>query len=175
MTPTQEQLEILKHTIGVCERVRVPYRNRYLAGPGHHSEHDLEALVAGGLMIKRKAPAFCDPTDVLYMATEAGQEAAMNGLPPEPPPPKRNRYHEWLDADCGHSFADFICVKNPPRFEFDLSGPRRRYRMVRYDYGGPNDVQGEWAPTKKAAKASYKTALKRHNQPAHQRTKEASK
>lgn len=168
MTPTQEQLAILHHTIGVCEQVRMPYRNRYLAGPGHHSERDLEALVAGGLMIKRAAPAFCDPTDVLYMATEVGQKVAMDGLPPEPPKPRRNKYIEWLDADTGYSFAEFICIKNPPRIESDWSGNGWRYRMTRSCCGSFNCVQGEWAPTKKAAKASYKAELKRHNQPAHQ-------
>lgn len=152
--PTPEQLDILQHTIGVRADMRVPYRNRYLAGPGHHANAHLEALVLAGLMTKREPPKFCDPTDVLYMCTEAGQQAAIEGLPP---PPKSNRYDDWLAADCGYTFSEYLRIANPPKMDAERTADGKwRYRMYRRGF---HSVAGDWASTKKEAKASYKAAL----------------
>jgi len=79
-----------------------------------------------------------------------------------PKPRRRTNFDEFEDSDCGLYFHEFLGI-NMPRYE-DRGGWRdREYRMYRrqYSYSGSyRDVEGEWAPTMKAAKASYKAALK---------------
>lgn len=154
MTPAQ--LHILHHTLGVTPERREPYRNHYMAGPGHHSMALLEALEADGFMRRSKPPAFCDQDDVLFACTDAGRTYALEHLPPEP---KRTRYEEFCREDGGYSFAEWLGIRRP---EIEMRGPwrEREYRMYRLRWDYSVEVSGDWAPTKKAAKDSYKAALK---------------
>lgn len=162
MTPTSYQISLLQHTIGVRPDQRNPHRNHFVAGSGHHDMPHLEKLVGGGLMEVRRSPAFLNDGDMVFAATEAGKATALQHLAPPPPPPKRNRYDAFLHADSGESFGDFLCGDRLPKFEArEVRGSfiswRRswEYRMYRRH----REVQGEWMPTKKEAKASYKAAL----------------
>lgn len=172
---SQYQIELLHHTLGLSERNREPYRNHFVAGNGHSDMRHLEALERAGLMERRRSPSFLADGDIVFAATDAGREAAIDALPEPKPPRKRSRYEEYLDADgCGgDSFGEFLCGNKLPEFE-RRSAPRGekgdrfgdQYRMFRRAYGhaydryGYRDVEGEWCATMKDAKASYKAALK---------------
>ncbi|MDY8913931.1 hypothetical protein UZS93_14020 [Escherichia coli] len=78
-----------------------------------------------------------------------------------------SRYSDYLHADCGLSFGEYLIGTRLPEFEHRetsfLSG-KYEYRMFRrafdaaYGYDR-RDIEGGWHPTMKAAKASYKAAL----------------
>lgn len=174
---TQHQLQLLQHTLGVRVDQRTPYRNYFVADPGHHDMPDLEVLESLGLMGHHKAPSFCNADDIVFFTTDAGRALALEMLPE---PPKLTRYREYLACDAQESFGEYL-VKNLPKFETESEyrkvGKRWRYvyrhRMYRAIYSGYGyelyrDVQGDWARTKKAAKASYKAALAKKRAAAKQ-------
>lgn len=154
MTP--RQLDLLHHTLGVRPDRREPYRNYFVAGPGHHAQADLEALEAAGMMFRQRTPAFCDKDDVVFACTDAGRAYALEQLPPEP---KRTKYGEYLKADCGDSFARFLGIVKP-KVEMRGRWRQHEYRMYRPAGHIRPEVSGAWSPTIKEAKASYKAALK---------------
>ena len=162
---TQRQVELLHHTLGLSIDHRDPYRNHFVAGPGHHDMPDLEALEALGLMARSPTPKFCADSDIVFRVTDAGRAVALDSLPP---PPKPTRYGEWLDADCCDSFGEFLCGSRLPtldaRRQYEDGKARWQWRMYRRARFGDREITGEWADTKKAAKASYKAALKAHQQ-----------
>lgn len=175
---TDKQLGLLWHTLGLrpeCKDSRTVYRNRFLAGPGHDDVPDLEALVSVGLMGSRKPPAFCDQSEKLYFATAAGEQFAVLKMPP---PPKLSNFDAYLNAaDAYEGFAQFLDI-NVPLYQQRGEWRNREYRMVRYKRDSPYrhydrqysltnwspyealEIAGDWAPTMKAAKASYKEQLR---------------
>lgn len=165
---TAQQVALLHHTLGMRPEQRDGHRNHFVAGPGHFDMPDLEALESMGLMIRTRTPAFCDPEDIVFRASEAGRALAIEQLPAPVPPKIQSQHHQWLDADSGFSFGEWLCGGRLPRFEtrgYLDYGPRntreyRMYRMSGYGYSSWRDVEGQWASTKKEAKASYKLALK---------------
>ena len=168
---TLQQIELLHHTLGLRPDRREPFRNYFVAGPGHHDMAGLEALERLGLMGRHRAPSFCDPSDVVFYTTDKGQALALEMLPEPPPPPKHSQHREWIDADSSLSFSEWLCGGRLPVFEtrgYCGYGARNtmEYRMYRnaWDgiYGRYREVEGQWASTKKEAKASYKAALKAH-------------
>lgn len=157
---SQQQLDLLHHTLGLRPDQRKSYRNHYVAGPGHYAMPDLEALVTLELMARGRTPAFCDPTDVVFHVTEEGERYALEHLPP---PPKKSKFEEYLDYDSCDSFGEWLLGPMRPEFEERGSWGKYEYRMFRCRYSQAHpEVKGEWAPTMKAAKASYKAALKQH-------------
>ncbi|CAG2132253.1 hypothetical protein [Cupriavidus numazuensis] len=176
MQPTKAQIGLLQHTLGINEHRREPYRNHFVASQGHHDMADLEQLEAAGLMIRGHRPGFLPGDSIVFYTTEAGRALAITSLPDLPDPKKRTRYEEYLSADgcAGDSFAEFLCGSRLPKFEQRKAyGNARRdrwgdeYRMYRchaYPYEFRRDIEGDWAPTKKDAKASYKAALKKRQQ-----------
>lgn len=162
---TSNMLHLLHHTLGLTQDRRIPYRNHFVAGPGHHDMTDLEALEQAGLMKRTKTPAFCDKQDVVFVCTVAGKDYAIEHLPLPPTRPKRSNYDDYLDADCGHSFADWLNI-NRPLYEHRCVHGKWECRMYRrnrlYTWGEWGAVSGEWKPTKKEAKSSYKDALALH-------------
>jgi hypothetical protein len=161
---TEQQIALLQHTLGLRVEQRTPYRNYFVAGPGHHDMPDLEVLESLGLMGRARTPAFCDQSDIVFCTTDAGRALALEKLPE---PPKPTKYSEWIDHDCRTSFGEFLCGNRLPVFEFrgDSWSKTREYRMYRLErsaFYNERDVQGMCASTKKEAKASYKAALKAH-------------
>lgn len=152
---TSNQLAVLHHTLGLRPTQRNAYRNHFVAGHGHHDTPHLEALVTAGLMVRVKSPGFLGEGDEVFSCTPAGKEYAEDHLPL---PPKRTKFREYLHSETGHSFAEYLGIRKP-EYEHRRSGKRWEYRMFRREYDYSRDVEGEWAPTKKAAKASYKAAL----------------
>ena len=169
-TATPQQVRLLQHTLGLSEHQRRSYRNHFVAGPGHHDMPDLESLEIQGLMARVRTPAFCEERDIVFVTTTAGAALALEHLPEPPPPAKQTQYRQWLDADTGCTFREWLCGSRLPKFEtrgYVLNGTQE-YRMYRMVWDGEwdshRDVQGQWATTKKEAKASYKAALKARQQ-----------
>ena len=157
-TPTAYQISLLQHSLGINERRRTPFRNHFVAGEGHSDEPHLKGLVDMGMMTMRDlGQPWGGPC---YYVTDAGQTIAIANLPPER---KRTMYEQWLDADGMERFGKFLCGDLLPKFESRMHyvGEKGAYqhRMFRVDRDGYRDVCGEWANIKRAAKASYKSAL----------------
>lgn len=159
---TVQQLHLLHHTLGVRPEQREPHRNHFLAGPGHHDQPDLEVLEAAGLMRRGRTPAFCDQDDVVFHVTDAGRAHALEHLPAAPTPKKLSRYDEYLDSECSEGFSWWLGINMPVvEIDYGRGSKKTRYRYVRRTRYGWDDVRGEWATTKKNAKASYKEALRK--------------
>lgn len=164
MIATVRQIDLLYHALGVRPDQRTPFRNHFLAGPGHHDQADLEALEAAGLMMRGRTPGFCAPGDVVFHVTEEGTAYALEHLPPAP---KRSRYDEYLYAEYSHSFAEWLSIEVPKiqssSYEPHYGVPDGHYRYRRSEFTRGErwspEVVGDWKPTKKEAKASYKEAL----------------
>lgn len=151
-----KHMALLHHTLGVTPKRREPYRNHFVASEGHHDIAGLMAMEAAGMMARSPTPKFCDAEDMVFHVTDAGRAYALDNLPQ---PPKLTRYGEYMEADTGLSFIEFLGI-NPPRVEWNHQwGKEAKYRYVRQDWKYRTDVAGEWKPTKKEAKASYKEAL----------------
>jgi hypothetical protein len=82
---TQQQIELLHHTLGLTIDHRRPCRNHFVSCFGDPDMADLEALEALGLMARARTPKFCDPNDIVFHATDAGIKLALDSLRP----PKR--------------------------------------------------------------------------------------
>lgn len=153
----QQQLDLLWHTLGLSaenRHRRTVSRNYFLTSPGCNDALLLDGLVAVGFMSCGKPPAFCPQDEVLYRATRVGECFAMDSLPALP---KRTRYDEFLDADSGMAFHEWLGIEKPKMEYRDKSfvhgdvEPGCRMRSSR--------ATGEWCKTKKDAKSSYKAAL----------------
>jgi len=161
ITASTKQLEVLHHALGVDPQRREPYRNYYVAGAGHHSQHILLELVSLGLMADCRTPAFLDKDDLVFRVTDAGRALALQQLPL---PPKRSRYGEYLDAEYSESFAEWLCIEVPEiQSGWRFGGPEGHYRYRRREFTRGDrwspEIKGDWKPTMKEAKASYKAAL----------------
>lgn len=159
---TQHMLHLMHHTLGLRPDRRIPFRNHYVTSPGHDEIPNLESLVEAGMMRRAHTPAFLNQDDTVFVCTDSGKSYAIEHLPPEPPKPKRSNYQDYIDADCGHSFADWMGI-NKPFYDSRRNGNKLEWRMRRrdrlYTWGSWGAVSGDWKPTKKAAKESYKAAL----------------
>jgi hypothetical protein len=159
--PTQRQIALLWHTLGLSPEQRQPYRNFFDADPGHHDMPDLEALETAGLMVRSKPPAFVRQDAIFFFVTEEGKALAISKLPE---PRKLTRYQQFMDSDCGNTFAEYMGI-NVPVLEYNrphgADGYQYRYVRTSYISWDPERIEGEWCSTKKEAKASYKAALKK--------------
>ena len=164
-TPSPRQIELLHHTLGLSRGRREPIRNHFVAGPGHYAQADLLELVRMDLMERARAPAFLSPGDQVFRVTEAGKALALGQLPA---PPVLTRYQQWCAEDSFDSFGQLLLGARLPKMEYQYSGRPLMplYRMYRVEAGRSwvRDVEGAWCRTKKGAKASYKAALKAHQQ-----------
>ena len=160
-------IELMQHALGISERNREPYRNYFLADSAHPDSSIWEELVKQGLATSGKAPQWsCG--EVVYQVTEAGRVAAICALPE---PKKRTRYDEYLHAEVCESFGEWLGIELPVYEDREVGRYKWEYRMVRRSrayWDTYCDIRGEWKPTKKAAKASYKEALRKSKQEAAQ-------
>ena len=163
MSLSQKQLGILWHTLGLTPERRESYRNYFVASNDHHDITTLRELEAMGLMEVGRSPAFLVEGSINFMVTGMGKAVALENLPFPPP---LTRYEQYLREDGSWSFGEYLCGGRVPKFQqrgssWDRTAEYRMYRTAWDSVNGYyNDVEGQWAPTKKAAKASYKIALK---------------
>lgn len=104
---------VLLHALGLDERRHEPWRNHYVAGPGHHAQAAIERLVAAGLMREVRSPGFLPAGDQTYIVTDEGKTVAAVERRRLYPPRKRSaeRYHQWLEwgSDAfGVTFGEFL-------------------------------------------------------------------
>jgi hypothetical protein len=159
MSITDHQLHLLHHALGLTPEHRTSHRNHFVAGIGHHDQPDLEALEAAGLMARARTPRFCDPSDIVFQCTDAGRALALERLPP---PPKYSRYDEYRRSEYSESFAEWLDIEVPRREFGGFYGVHKgMYRI------STSKASGDWHPTVKAAKASYKAALAKARAPRH--------
>jgi hypothetical protein len=79
-------------------------------------------------------------------------------------------YRDYLHSECCESFAEWLgielpCVRHESHWNREKECREDLYKYERFkrvDYDYTEYIQGEWKPTKKEAKASYKAALKAH-------------
>lgn len=156
-------IELMQHALGISERNRQPYRNYFLTDCGGADGKRWQQIVARGLATARPAPKFtCG--DTIYEVTDAGSEMALAALTE---PKKRTRYDEYLHSEVCESFGEWLGIELPVYEEREVGRYKWEYRMVRRSrayWDTYCDVRGEWMPTKKAAKASYKEALRKSKQ-----------
>lgn len=93
MTPHPD-IAICQHALGISADKREPYRNRYVAGPGHHAMPAIERLIAAGFMQEAPAPAFLATGDKVYQVTPLGEAEAISCLPRMSR--GKRRYKAWL-------------------------------------------------------------------------------
>lgn len=156
-------IELIQHALGINERNRTPYRNYFLAGDGHSNNGVWEKLVSDGFATSRPAPDFVGG-GTLYHVTEKGEAAALSALPE---PKKRTRYDEYLHSEVCESFAEWLGIELPIYEQREVGQYKYEYRMIRRSrayWDSYYDIRGEWKPTMKAAKASYKEALRKSKQ-----------
>ena len=120
MTLSPAQLHILQHSLGCDGFGHTSYRGRD-EGDGrwaYHRNHyasdpapDLEALVAAGFM-RDGGSVNAWGGMRYYRVTEAGRDAMIEQ---SPKPPKlsagQQRYRQWLKADCGLKFGEWLKVR----------------------------------------------------------------
>jgi hypothetical protein len=160
MNVSPPMLAVLHHTLGLTPERRQSYRNHFVAGVAHHSMPELQALELAGMMFRAETPLFCNPNDIVFTCTDAGKQYALDNLPS---PPERTKYQDYCRSEIGNSFSDYLQI-NMPEFERRGGYGNAEFRMLRrsLSYGDRHieAVIGDWEATKKAAKASYKAALK---------------
>lgn len=103
-TMTAEQLHILQHSLGVDQHGQGKmYRNHYV-GDGTKCR----SLVELGFMIERPASEMTGG-DPLFHVTEAGKQAVRDQSPPPPVlTAGQKRYREFLNADSGMRFGEWL-------------------------------------------------------------------
>lgn len=109
---TPEQLHILQHSLGVDRYGRGDqYRNHFCTGPESKDFDLCNELVALELM-RDGGPRKVMGGMHVFTVTPAGIDAVAFQSP-EPPKLTRSqkRYREYLAADCGFSFAEWLGVR----------------------------------------------------------------
>ena len=158
---SQRSLGILQHSLGLDEYGQGPqYRNHYVAGG--EAVIYCRALVVMGFMEERKDNGLTGGSP--WFSVKTAGILAVSRYSPIPPKRSRaqQRYLDYLDADTGYSFAEFMGIEVPSlHAEMQKGKWRYRYDRTRWNWSAKEYVTGEWGATKKEAKASYKAALKK--------------
>jgi len=110
---TKEQLHILQHTLGCDQYGRgTMYRNHFVTDETCDNGVICLQLVSHGLMVNRGSLGELSGGSSVFHVTNHGKDVMLSQ---SPSPPKRSRsehrYLDWLRADTGLSFADWIGVK----------------------------------------------------------------
>ena len=108
------KLHILQHSLGLDQYGDGnQYRNHFVTGEGSTDFEDCRALVADGLMTERSGNALSGGCSVFHVTPKGVDFVALNS-PKRPPEPKltrsQKRYREFLSADCGLSFREWLGV-----------------------------------------------------------------
>lgn len=104
--PTEKQLHILRHTIGLDQKGKgTEYRNYYCA---QVSDPECEALCELGLMQRRRK--INDDQDQYYHVTEAGRIMAQPRESEREKPLTKSqlRYRHYLHSELNMSFKEYL-------------------------------------------------------------------
>ena len=80
MEITPQEMSIMLHSLGLDYKDS-PFRNHFVAGPGHREISHLESLVSKGLMVKRRDPFDEVNESYVYHVTDEGRQKTMEGHP----------------------------------------------------------------------------------------------
>lgn len=106
------KLHILQHSLGLNQYGEGSmYRNHFVTGAGSQNYPLCQALVADGLMVEHSNHALVGGDSIFVVTSKGVDYVALNS----PPAPKltrsQKRYRDWLSADCGMTFAQWIGAK----------------------------------------------------------------
>ncbi len=106
---TPEQLHVLQHSLGVGKYGDGnPYRNHFVTSPDGPDGKLCSELVAMACM-KDHGPQMLASGMHCYTVTPFGIDAVALQSPPRPKISRsKQRYQEFLRADCGYTFAEWI-------------------------------------------------------------------
>lgn len=113
---TKQQLQFIQHSLGCDEYGRGSmYRNHFVTDESGADGRVCLQLVAMGLMSNDGPRQLCGGSSVFHV-TQEGIEA-MRAQSPAPPPPKKltrsqQRYDEYVKADSGLTFKEWMGFKN---------------------------------------------------------------
>lgn len=112
------KLHILQHSLGVNRYGEGrQHRNHFVTGVGGRDYTDCQALVELGLMRIRPMNKALTGGDDCFVVTPQGVDYVALNSPAKPPEPKRTRsqknYQDFLDADCGFSFGEWLRFPKP--------------------------------------------------------------
>ena len=110
------QLQILQHSLGCDEFGRgAMYRNHFVTGETGADGIACLQLVALGLMVNRGSRGALTGGSSLFHVTDEGKAVMRSQSPPVLVPKKisrgEQRYLDWIQADSGVSFAEWIGIK----------------------------------------------------------------
>jgi len=108
MAITDYQAGLMHHTAGMISGEK---RNWFACSAEGRDYEELSILVSRGFASVRNAPQWSGD-DVVFSLTASGLMHAKDKLP-EPEPVKKltrsqQNYKNYLDADCGLTFADYM-------------------------------------------------------------------
>jgi hypothetical protein len=109
---TKRLLHVLQHALGRDEHGRSnngrDYRNHFCAGGGHADFDTCRDAVAQGFMAEH-SPRAISGGDYIFTVTEAGKAYVLANSPmPLKLTPGQRRYREYIDADCGVTFGEWL-------------------------------------------------------------------
>jgi hypothetical protein len=107
------KLHILQHSLGLDEYGEGrQYRNHFVTGPGSDDWGHCVSLVGDGLMTQQRGNALTGGDDCFRVTPKGIDYVALNS----PARPKltrsQQRYREFLDADCGLSFREWLGARS---------------------------------------------------------------
>lgn len=116
---TKHQLQILQHSLGCDEfgRSRTD-RNHFMTDVDSKDGPTCLELVALGLMSNCGSVEWCGGMNLFRVTDEGGEQMRLQS--PQPPPEKKltrgeRRYLDYIRADCGVSFREWLGIKNVRR------------------------------------------------------------
>lgn len=166
VTISEKQIDIIGHSLGVnAYHARLSnkpkdkflpdefYRNYYCVGSSANFTDDMIDLEQRGFIDK-----WMHGKQLYFQITKEGINYFKNYFIEEitskqkPITKSEKKYNEYLDADCGDNFSDFLGIELPER-EWSKDG----VRLVSTKYKG---LHGDFCKKLKDAKLSYKIALR---------------
>lgn len=108
--PTQQQLELMCHALGICPEKTHPFRNHFAASPKSEDYKQWELMAAAGWATPGRTNGKLYANLVFYQVTEAGELHARVFNKSRKPKltESQRRYQDYLDADTSETFREWI-------------------------------------------------------------------
>jgi hypothetical protein len=116
---TPDHLHILQHSLGLDDHGQGrAYRNHYVTGPACDGFDDCRTLAEAGLMKDHGPRGELTGGMHCFTVTDAGRAAVADQSPPRPKLTRSQRmYREYLEADCGVTFIEYLKWRHANRHE----------------------------------------------------------
>jgi hypothetical protein len=112
--PTDRQLGLMRHALGISEDTRTSYRNYFAASPNCDDHAEWLTMVENGYATNHgPKPHYADL--VFFSVTEKGEILARRFAPRPKLTKSQARYRAYLDADMGCSFREYLMLKRGAR------------------------------------------------------------